>query len=130
MSVPRYFVYKGVYYDVGTRAKIKVRIAGVMESTFLGYATWDCYRGLSGATPDDYIVEIIEPVYYNPPPQPKPKKANIFFRTGSGSAAHNDDVFHGFLLYLAIMIGAIFFYDCVLIWVSATLVYFSWLKKL
>ncbi len=130
MSVPRYFVYKGVYYDVGTRVKLKTRWAGVVETTFLGYQTYDCYLQRAGATPDEYIVEIIESVYYIPPPEPKPKKANIFFRTGSGSAAHNDDVFHGFLLYLAVMLGGIIFNDRWLIWIMATMVYFGWLKKL
>lgn len=130
MSIPKYLYYKGVYYDVGTKVKLKTRWYGIVEATFLGYRTYDCLLERAGATPDDYIVEIIEPVYYIPPPEPAPKKANIFFRTGSGSAAHNDDVFHGFLLYLAVMFGGLLFKDCVLVWISATIVYFSWKAKL
>ena len=130
MSIPRHFEYKGQKYDIGTKVKLKTRWSGIVETTFRGYNQYDCLLERAGATPDDYIVEIIEPVYYVEPEPTPHKKVNIFFRTGSGSAAHNDDVFYGFLLYLFVMIGGVIFKDRWLIWIMATIIYFGWKKKL
>ena len=129
MSVPDYFEYKGVKYAKGTTLWMKTKWNKTVQTTYLG--GYDFLGMKYARAGGDDIVGIIDPVYYVEPEQATPtKKANIFFRTGSGSAEHSDDVFHGFLLYLAVMIGAIFFKDCGLIWVGATILYFGWLKKL
>lgn len=129
MSVPKYLYYKGQYYDVGTRVKLKTRWSGVVETTFLGYKTYDCCLERDGATPEDYIVEIVKPVYYVSPQQQDSKKSNVFTRTGSGSWNSDDDVFHGLLLYIAIMLGGIIFNDRWLIWIIATVIFFGWKAK-
>ena len=137
MSKDRCFNYNGQYYDVGTKVKMKIK-GEIIETTYLGsggkYARYQ-FEGIEhtfNACPNLHhiIIEIVEPVYYQEPPVDESKKENIFFRTGSGSAAHSDDVFHGFLLYLAVMLGGIIFKDRWLIWIMATIVYFGWKKKL
>ncbi len=132
MSIQQYFEYKGQKYGYGTKLKVRTRYWGIVETTYLGDRRFDgltAYDLAVGPNPESYIVEIIEPVYYMEPELEPGKQANIFFRTGSGSAQHDDDVFHGFLLYLAVMIGGIIFKDRWLIWIMATIVYFTWLKK-
>ena len=132
MSTSQYFVYRGIKYGPGTIALIKDRWSGVQQATYLRGDDWD---GISkyariGCIPDEYIIQIIKPIYYQELSVEEYKKANIFVRTGSGSAAHNDDIFHGLLLYIIVMIGAIIFNDRWLIWISATVIYFGWLKTI
>lgn len=123
--------YRGQYYMKGTKVKVKDKFGKVQTVTFLHDDYYSPYFYHSAAqNPEDYIIEIVEPIYYSPPHQEEPQKANIFFRTGSGSAGHDDDVFHGFLLYLAVMLGGIIFKDRWLIWIMATIVYFGWKNKL
>lgn len=125
----KYLYYKGQYYDVGTKVKLKTRWSGVVETIFLGYETYDCYLERASANPDDYIVEIIEPVYYVPPEKQEGEKSNVFMRTGSGSWNSDDDIFHGLLLYIAVMLVGTIFKDRLLIWIIATWVFFSWKAK-
>ena len=137
MNEDKCFYYNGKYYDVGTKVKMKTK-SGEVITTFLGCIRDPVHKctlyHFDGFPPrpnfTHLIIEIINPIYYQESPVDESKKANIFFRTGSGSAAHDDDIFHGFLLYLVVMIGAVIFNDRWLIWVSATIIYFSWLKRL
>ena len=130
--------YNGVDYMPGTKMRIKTKYKGEVVTTYLGWNSYTKYQfeELSfgdvafGMDPKYWIIEIIEPVYYQNPPVDESKKANVFIRTGSGSAARDDDVFHGLLLYIVVMLGAIIFNDRWLIWISATIIYFGWLKKL
>ena len=133
MGQNRCFQYNGRYYDVGTKVVLRTMYNGDVVTTYLGYRKFEGYDVgyyLSGMRPEQYIKEIIAPVYYQEPPIDESEKNNILFSTGSGSAEHNDDVFHGFLLYLAVMLGGILFNDRWLIWIMATIVYFSWKNKL
>lgn len=122
--------YQGKYYMSGTKVKVRDRLGKEQIVTFLHdhyYSPAVPYASMK--RPEEYIIEIVEPIYYNPPSQ-KHKKTNIFFRTGSGSAEHDDEVFHGFLLYLFVMIVACIFNGRLKIWMLATLIYFAWKKKL
>ena len=136
MSKNRCFQYKGQYYDVGTKVILKTKYEGEKLTTYSGYSPYVgyCFDGSGQIMSDVFlekrIIEIVEPVYYQEPPPDKSKQENILFRTGSGSAEHDDDVFHGFLLYLAVMIVGVIFKDRWLIWIVATLIYFGWKKKL
>lgn len=129
MSIPKYLYYKGKYYDVGTKVRLRTRWSGIVKATFLGYDKYDCYLQRGGATPEEYIVEIIEPVYYIPPPKQKEKKSSIFTRTGSGSWDSDEDIFHGLLLYIAVMLVALIFKDWLKIWVISTIIFFGWKAK-
>lgn len=132
MSRNRCFLYKEQYYDVGTKVKIKTRWHGEVVATFLGYDEFDNvlkYEIPVGAQIENYIVEIIEPVYYQGSKPNAYKKSSIFTRTGSGSASSSDDVFHGLLLYIAVMLGGIIFNDRWLIWIAATVIFFGWKAK-
>lgn len=132
MSRHRYLYYKGQYYDVGTRVMLKTRWCGVVLATFQGYGEYDgkgAYSLSGGPNPDDYIIEIVEPVYYVEPEPTSPKKSSIFTRTGSGSWGSSDEVFVGLVLYIAVMLVATIFKDRIGIWILATIVYFNWLKK-
>ena len=134
------FNYNGQYYDIGTKVKLNPKYKEDTTFTYLGYNTYRHAYEFKGLTRSVYyqsdtrievlIEEIVEPIYYQEPPEDESKKANIFFQTGSGSAANDDDVFHGFLLYLAVMLGGIIFNDRWLIWIAATLIYFGWKNKL
>lgn len=132
MSISEYFEYKGKKYGCGTKLKVMTRYDGVVETTYLGGKKYDGISpyGLAlGPSPESYIVEIIEPVYYVPPSQQEGKKSSIFTRTGSGSWNSDDDVFHGLLLYIVVMLGGIIFKARWLIWIMATWIFFGWKKK-
>lgn len=125
-----YLYYKGQYYDVGTKVKIKDKHNHIITTTYMGGGSYRPYVFFySLGKPETYIVEIVEPVYYVPQQEEAPKKASIFTRTGSGSWNSHDDVFHGLLLYIAVMLGGIIFKDRWLIWITATLIFFGWKKK-
>lgn len=132
MSINRCLYYKGKYYDIGTKVKIKTKRKGEIVTIFRGFRRYDGlteHDYYSGMSSEYYIVEIIEPVYYKEPEPDSTKKANAFMQTGSGSWNSHDDVFHGFLLYIAVMLGGIIFNDRWLIWIIATVIFFGWKKK-
>ena len=138
-----YFVFKGVKYGIGTIVKVPFtrdlrwlpREEIMKEARFGGRGIFEFTnsRGcitlyeqhLSGKY-EEYI-EIISPVYYQEPEPLNPP--NIFFRTGSGSWDAHNDVCMGFIWYVAIMLLAIIFEARVVIWIFATIVYFSWKSK-
>lgn len=129
--------YKGHDYMPGTKVLLKTKYKGQVATTYLGRSKYERYQfeGLAlgdfafGMDPEYFIVEIIEPVYYKEPPIDESKKANILVRTGSGSWDSHDDVFHGLLLYIVVMIGGIIFKDRWLIWIMATIIFFGWKAK-
>ena len=126
-----YLYYKGVYYDVGTKVRIKTRWGEIVTATFVGggnYKPYVMYFNLS--KPESYIVEILEPVYYKETEENvEAKKENIFTSTGSGSWSSHDDVFHGFLLYIAVMAVTIIFKERIGLWILETLIFFGWKAK-
>jgi hypothetical protein len=124
-------VYRGIWYYIGTKVTLKTREGNIVTATFLGNGRYEgeiMYYGYHGTCDaEKFIVGIVEPVY--PPHKQEGEKSNTFFRTGSGSWNSDDDVFHGFLLYLAVMLGGIIFNDRWLIWIVATIIYFGWKAK-
>lgn len=129
--------YNGVDYMPGTKMLVKTRYKGEVITTYLGWNSYTRYQ-FEGLSPHDvpsgieskyWIVKIIEPVYYQESPINESKKSNIFVRTGSGSAAHDDEIFHGLLLYITVMLFGIIFNDRWLIWIAATIIFFSWKAK-
>lgn len=129
MNAPQYFEYKGQKYGYGTKLKVMTRYWGVVETTYLGGRKYDGvspYDLALGSSPESYIIEIIKPIYYIPPSKQENKKSSVFTRTGSGSWQSDDDVFHGLLLYIAVMLGGVIFNDRWLIWIMATIIFFSW----
>ncbi len=125
-----YLYYKGVYYDVGTKVRIKDIYGKIEETTFVGngnYEPYVCCRRYGG--PDNYILEIVEPVYYKETEVSETSKENIFMSTGSGSWSTHDDVFHGFLLYIVIMAITVIFKERIGLWILETLIFFSWKAK-
>ena len=136
MNEDKCFHYKGKYYDIGTSVKIKTE-SGEVLTTFLGCIRDPVYKHVlyyfDGLPPrpnfTHLITEIVKPVYYQETFIDESKKANIFIRTGSGSWNSHDDVFHGLLLYIMVMIGGIIFNDRWLIWIVATIIFFGWKAK-
>jgi hypothetical protein len=129
--------YNGVDYMPGTTMLVKTKYKGEVVTTYLGWNSYTKYQfeGLSasdvlvGMDPKYWVIKIIEPVYYHDPPIDEHKKANVFLRTGSGSAAHDDEIFHGLLLYIAVMLCGIIFNERWLIWIVATAIFFGWKAK-
>jgi hypothetical protein len=121
MSQNRCFIYKGQYYDVGTKVKIKTRWNGEIITTFLGYNRFKDvlkYEIPVCAQIEHYIVEIIEPVYYK---EPEPTK-HFFLPAGDGP-------FYALLWYIVVMVVGTIFKDRLLIWIVATWIFFSYIKK-
>ena len=129
--------YNGVDYMPGTKLIVKTKYKGEVSTTYLGWNSYTNYQfeGLSlgdvpcGMPSKYWIVKIIEPVIYKEPPVDQSKKANIFVRTGSGSWGSHDDVFYGLLLYIVVMLVGTIFKDRWLIWLAATVIFFSWKAK-
>ena len=145
MGVQQYFEFKGVKYGVGTIVKVPLSLdlrfipkeQIMKEAKFVGggrflflKCTGEIFlceeRGLSGKY-EEYI-EIIEPVYYQEPEPPKPQ--NIFLRTKSGSWEAHNKVCLGLVWYIAIMLVGFIFKDKLMIWTSATLIFFLWKSKI
>lgn len=125
MSKNRCLFYKGQYYDVGTKVKIKTQWHGEMITTFLGYGRFENvskYEIPICAQIERYIVEIIEPVYYKEP-EPTPQKRKFF------SLPAGDGPFYALLWYIAVMVVGTIFNDRWLIWIVATLIFFGYIKK-
>lgn len=124
--------YKGQYYDIGTKVKLKDKWNKIVIATYKGRGEFDGiskYAFYSLMPPEHYIVEIIEPVYYQEKENNDGKKSSIFTRTGSGSWQSSDEVFYGLTWYIAVMLVGIIFKDRWLIWIIATWIFFGWKKK-
>lgn len=125
----RYLEYKGVKYDVGTVVKMKTKWDGIVTTTFLGNDNYEgiCkYSFCSLMPPENYIIEIVKPVYYITPTKQQSKSCSIWTRTGSGSWQSHNDVVIGLIWYIIVMIVGAFFKDCWLIWIGATISFFTW----
>lgn len=127
-----YLFYKGTYYDVGTVVKLRTKWGKEIITTFRGGREYDGvsrYDFGSLNPPETYIVEIIKPVYYEPPKRNPSKASSIWTRTGSGSSAASDEVVIGLIWYIVVMIVGTIFNDRLLIWTFATIAFFAWKSK-
>ena len=127
------FCYKGQYYDIGTKVKLKTKWNENIITTYIGYGEFEGvhkHTYYSLMAPEHYIVEIIEPVYYQEPEPDTSQRASIFTRTGSGSWQSSDAVMIGLIWYIVIMIIGSIFNARWLIWILATIIFFAWKKKL
>lgn len=121
MGLGWYLYYKGKYYDAGTKVKIKNKWGEIETATFLGGGRYEPYvHYFSLNAPESYIVEIIKPVYYQEPEQQKPKPFSL---------PAGDGPFYALLWYIAVMVVGTIFKDRLLIWVVATWIFFSYIKK-
>ena len=155
MSYQGYFVYKGVAYGVGTkillsdlanpdihtipRRKTSKEVKG-MPYTFTGgstngvfnfswyedgyeqyYSQHYCYGRATLRNIDMEILKIVDPVYVELVPWQKNALDNMF------SGNMHPDIFGGVLTYIIVMIGGAIFFDRLLIWVFATVVFVIWL---
>lgn len=116
-----YFEYKGVKYGVGTTAKLKTLWGGVYETIFIG-GKRQFYSPCSSNSifpKEDYIIEIVKPVYYEEAKttsQPKDNRVRPF----------KGDVQIGWIWYIIIMVVGSIFNDRLLIWIGATAYFFLW----
>ena len=124
----KYLLYKGIYYDVGTKVKIR-GFHGVQEAVFIG---WNCHTGESfqmknmykeefrssfGA--NKYIIEILEPVYAD-------LSEYVESATSQRECPPQHEVEMGWVWYIAIMLFGVLFKDVLMIWLMATAIFFLW----
>lgn len=133
-----YFEYKGVKYGIGTRVLAKDLCYGSSEAVFVGWKNFGSFKSdkptMSRITVNDIdtnIIKIIDPVYWAPPEEEnaQEKKGNIFTRTGSGSWQSADEIAYGLIWYIVIMVVGTIFNDRWLIWIAATITFFTWKSK-
>ena len=124
----KYLLYKGIYYDVGTKVKIR-GFHGVQEAVFTG---WQPYTGRSfqmenmykeefrssyGA--DKYIIEILEPVYAD-------LSEYVQSPTATRECPPQHEVEMGWVWYIVIMLVGFLFNEKLLIWLIASAIFFLW----
>ena len=126
MPVEYFLRYKGKCYDVGTQLKFKVFSNIILEGTIISFSHNQIYIRLTDGTTwklskvwplDNTIIEIVKPVYYTEPQKPIGKY---------GTPPPMEDVFVGWMWYIAIMAVGIIFKDRWLIWIFATIIFFAW----
>jgi hypothetical protein len=139
-----YFTYQGKHYGYGTVVKLKPAIYRGISKIENCDGVMEFYEGLTSGvirfcaitndirkkaardviiSPEDAIEYIITPVYVEL--QPVWKKALVnYYQTDKD---HRPDTFLGTLWYIIIMIGGALFYDRVLIWIIATIIYIRYL---
>lgn len=120
----RYLFFKGKHYDVGTKVLIKTRWNGIQEATFYGWGTYP-FRGENVwgidyyyFNIDKYLVDIIEPIEVNLQP------VNV----DDKNCPPAWDVEIGWIWYILIMAVGLIFKDFWMIWIVATIIFFSWKK--
>lgn len=124
MPVEYFLRFQGKCYDVGTKIKIKT-LFGAEECTIVKINSHDCYvrgenisQSIWKNKANDIIVEVIEPVYY--------VETIINQPINTRTCPPVWDVEIGWVWYLIVMgVGAIF-NARLLIWIVATVVFFSW----
>lgn len=121
----RYLKYKGIYYDIGTKVKVKTRQGTIKEATFVGWSPQSGFVGEGvwgqyySCDVDRVVVEIIEPIY--------PKDV-VYVKDDDRELPPYEAIDLGWAWYIIIMIGGVFFHDRWLIWIGATAVFFLWKK--
>ena len=129
MPVEYFLRYKGQCYDVGTKLKFRLVSGGdIVEGTIEWISHNHIYIRLADGGGrqlsklfglDNTITEIIEPVYYVEPPRQK---------TRGGPLPPEDDIFYGWIVYIAVMLIGTIFKERFAIWVFASLIFFLWKK--
>ena len=120
----KYLYFQGKYYDVGTKVLIKTRWNGVQEATFYGWTGFP-FRGENvwgqnyySFDVEKYIVDIIDPIEVNLQP----------ISVDNKDCPPDWDVEIGWIWYILIMVVGTIFNARLLIWIVATVVFFSWKK--
>lgn len=121
MNTAKYLYYKGIYYDKGTKVKMKTKFKGVITTTFLGGTKYEgVYETIVAAPSENYIIEIIKPVY-------APGQENDeYTETNSKYNLRQGDIQIGWIWYILIMIVGSIFNDRWIIWIMATVIFFIW----
>ena len=127
MPVEYFLRYRGKCYDVGTMIKYKT-----YGSIHVGTIKWFSHNAMYVLREDGYeerisrvfsldntIQEIIIPVELEEPEKIVTKRRN---------SPPEDDVFYGWICYIAVMIVGTIFNERLTIWVFASLVFFLWKK--
>lgn len=125
MPVEYFLRYRGKCYGVGTMLKFKNGYC-----TYVGTIEWFTHNGmwliintgckyyLSRVTSlDKTIIEIIIPVYVEEPIQVPINQKDV---------PSEESKFIGWIWYIIIMLGALIFKDCLLIWGFTTIVFILW----
>jgi hypothetical protein len=139
-----YFTYRGKNYGYGTVVKLKPEMYRGIPKIENCNGVMEFYEGLTSGvvrvrivtddirkkggmdimvSPEDAIECIITPVYAELRPTWE-KALENYHKTDK---YHRPDTFLGTLLYIIIMIGGTLFYDRILIWVVATIVYLRYM---
>ena len=127
MPVEYFLRYRGKCYGVGTMLKFKQNLCtyvGTIQSfthngMWLLVNTGSEYYLSRVHSLDNTILEIIIPVYVD-----EPEKIVTKHRT----SPPEDDIFYGWIVYIAVMIVGTIFNERFAIWVFASLVFFLWKK--
>ena len=127
MPVEYFLRYKGKCYDVGTMIRYKTR-----GSAHVGTIQWFSHNAMYVLREDgqeecisrifsldNTIQEIIIPVEIE-----EPERATAKHR----SSPPADDVFYGWIIYIAVMLIGAIFKERLMIWVFASAVFFLWKK--
>ena len=123
-----YLKYHNVYYDIGTKVKLRTP-SGVKDAIFTGWRfdgksfktieyvnLWDTKYTYSRA--NDFIVEIIDPVYPNLEARSTPANQR--------ECPPSWEVEIGWIWYIIIMIVSSIFKERFMAWAFATAVFFLW----
>ena len=129
MPVEYFLRYNGQCYDVGTKLKFGIG-REPFRTIYEGVIEWISHnhvyiRATDGTgwllskvwSLDNTIIEIIEPVYYEEPPS-KP--------ISGGQIPSINDIFVGWVWYIVIMVVGVIFKARWLIWIFATIIFFTW----
>lgn len=136
MPVEYFIRFQGKCYDVGTRLKFRIRVGVFLSSEpYTGviekFDKTTCFiRGDDGnlytistmiqspTCDNEYIVQIITPVYYKEEPKQIP--------TNNRNYPSEDSIFIGWILYILIMVVGTIFNERLMIWIFATAYFFLW----
>lgn len=125
MPVEYFLRYKDKCYDVGTMLRFKHNLCtyvGTIQrfthnGMWLVVQTGDEYYLSRVTSLDSVILEIVIPVYY--------AETTITY-VNTRESPDEDNMFIGWVWYVVIMLGALIFKDCLLIWFFTTIVFFLW----
>lgn len=127
----KYLLYNGIYYDIGTKVKLKGR-GGPAIAKFVG---WNSHTGQafelcgegnlgnqkyynSGA--NIYIIEILDPVYVNL------SEHTVKEKSDNRECPPEWDVEMAWIWYVFIMVIAVIFKERWLIWTVVSAIFFGW----
>jgi hypothetical protein len=120
------FEYQGKVYGIGTKVLAKAMWSEPQEVVFVGWRDGygfhgERYLSTRYADPEKIIIKILEPVEIKE--DNEPKNSATFHKT---HPQNTEEVFYGWIFYILVMIVGAIFIDRWLIWIGATLLFFSW----